>query len=137
VALDVGTNQLDWSLRSDPRVISMEKTDIRDYKPKLFFDLIVCDLSFVSLRKIIGPVLEAIPQFETVFLFLVKPQFELQKSRVPSGGIVTNPEDRKASVKTIIEALEERGLVVSAPFDCPLLGRHGNQETFLFAKRSP
>lgn len=135
VALDVGTNQLDWSLRSNPQVTSLEKTDIRDYCPDRNFNLIVCDLSFISLKKIIPPMVAKHQRIGTLFLFLVKPQFELPANKIPPGGVITNIEDRKASVEEIFQTLKAEGLFLKKPFDCPILGRNGNQETFILAER--
>ena len=136
-AVDVGTNQLDWSLRSDERVTCLEKTDIRQYIPDRDFSLVVCDISFISLLKVIKPFFSHQKAKETKYLFLVKPQFEMREEDVPKGGIIENKEDRKLCVLRVKEGLLAEGLHVRDPFDCPVPGRNGNQETFLLAEKKP
>src|SRR4029077_21140308 len=93
-AVDVGTNQLAWKLRTDPRVISMEKTNIRDVTRALVseaIDLIVCDASFIGLRTAL-PAALALARPGAHLGGLIKPQFEVGKGRVGKGGIVREPE---------------------------------------------
>jgi 23S rRNA (cytidine1920-2'-O)/16S rRNA (cytidine1409-2'-O)-methyltransferase len=93
-AVDVGTNQLDWKLRSDPRVVSMEQVNLRYWDPARLPELcrlLVADLSFISLRLVIPPLIPSLaPGADAVLL--VKPQFEAGKREVGSGGIVRDPE---------------------------------------------
>ena len=102
-AVDVGTNQLAWKLRSDPRVVSMEKTNIRDVTRAQVLepvDLIVCDASFIGLRTALPNALVlAAPGAHLVAL--IKPQFEVGKGRVGKGGIVREPELHQEVVETI------------------------------------
>lgn len=138
-ALDVGTNQLVWKLRSDPRVVSKENCNVRHLKPEDVgekVDLIVADVSFISLTLVLPPALQLLkPGGDAVVL--VKPQFELSREEVGRGGIVREPElHRKACAK--IEAfvlarpeLEWRGIM-----DSPITGTDGNREFLaLFQKR--
>src|SRR5260370_2714803 len=102
-AVDVGTNQLAWKLRSDPRVISMEKTNIRDVTPVQIpepIDLIVCDASFIGLRTAL-PAALALAARGAHLVALIKPQFEVGKGRVGKGGIVRDPELHKEVCDTI------------------------------------
>src|SRR5208282_5029290 len=92
-AVDVGTNQLHWNLRSDPRVVSLEQVNLRTWDPSRLPErcrLLVADLSFISLRLAIPPVLASLePGADAVLL--VKPQFEAGREEVGSGGIVRDP----------------------------------------------
>jgi 23S rRNA (cytidine1920-2'-O)/16S rRNA (cytidine1409-2'-O)-methyltransferase len=129
-AVDVGTNQLHWKLRSDPRVVSMEQVNLRLWDPALIAErcqLLVADLSFISLRLAIPPVLPSLtPAAEAVLL--VKPQFEAGRGDVGQGGIVRDPAvHRRVLVDTWAffagTALRPRALAVS-----PIKGGEGNTE---------
>jgi 23S rRNA (cytidine1920-2'-O)/16S rRNA (cytidine1409-2'-O)-methyltransferase len=128
-AIDVGTNQLAWKLRSDPRVISMEKTNIREVTRQQVpepIDLIVCDASFISLRT-------ALPA--ALALALIKPQFEVGKGRVGKGGIVRDPALHEEVCKAITDWLATQpGWSVLGITDSPIEGAEGNKE-FLIAGR--
>ena len=134
-AIDVGTNQLAWKLRSDPRVISMEKTNIRDITRQEVPDpieLIVCDASFIGLRTALPAALAlAVPGAHLVAL--IKPQFEVGKGRVGKGGIVREPELHAEVCATITEWLAAQpGWNVLGITDSPIEGAEGNKE-FLIA----
>jgi 23S rRNA (cytidine1920-2'-O)/16S rRNA (cytidine1409-2'-O)-methyltransferase len=129
-AVDVGTNQLHWKLRSDPRVASMEQVNLRTWDPGAIPErcqLLVADLSFISLRLAIPPVLPSLePGAEAVLL--VKPQFEAGRDDVGAGGIVRDPEvHRRVLVETwrffADTALHPQALAVS-----PIKGGEGNTE---------
>jgi 23S rRNA (cytidine1920-2'-O)/16S rRNA (cytidine1409-2'-O)-methyltransferase len=134
-AVDVGTNQLAWKLRSDPRVISMEKTNIRDVTRAQIpepVDLIVCDASFISLAKVLDRALD-FARPGAGLIALVKPQFEVGKGRVGKGGIVREPELHQEVVDTITAWLgEQPGWTVIGVTDSPITGADGNKE-FLIA----
>ena len=135
-AVDVGTNQLHWKLRSDPRVISMEQVNLRTWDPSLIPErcqLLVADLSFISLRLAIPPVLPSlVPGADAVLL--VKPQFEAGRDDVGAGGIVRDPAIHR---RVLVEAwtyfagteLRPRALAVS-----PIKGGEGNTEFLLWLK---
>jgi 23S rRNA (cytidine1920-2'-O)/16S rRNA (cytidine1409-2'-O)-methyltransferase len=134
-AIDVGTNQLAWRLRIDPRVISMEKTNIRDITCKEVpepIELIVCDASFIGLRTALPAALTlAAPSAHLVAL--IKPQFEVGKGRVGKGGIVREPELHAEVCTTISEWLAgQPGWCVLGVTDSPIEGAEGNKE-FLIA----
>jgi 23S rRNA (cytidine1920-2'-O)/16S rRNA (cytidine1409-2'-O)-methyltransferase len=132
-AVDVGTNQLHWKLRSDPRVVSLEQTNLRLWDPSRVPEpcsLLVADLSFISLRLAIPPVLPSLaPGAEAVLL--VKPQFEAGPADVGKGGIVRNPAVRRRVCEEVWAffagtELRPLGLVPS-----PIRGGEGNVEFLL------
>jgi len=136
-AVDVGTNQLAWKLRSDPRVVSMEQTNIRDVTRAEIpepMDLIVCDASFIGLRTALpNALMLAGPGAHLVAL--IKPQFEVGKGRVGKGGIVREPELHQEVVDTITRWLAEQpGWSVLGVTGSPITGADGNKE-FLIAGR--
>ncbi|MFN8012404.1 MAG: TlyA family RNA methyltransferase [Holophagaceae bacterium] len=135
-AVDVGTNQLHWKLRSDARVVSLEQTNLRLWDPARLPEpcsLLVADLSFISLRLAIPPVLASLePGADAVLL--VKPQFEAGPADVGKGGIVRDPAVRRRVCQEIWAffagtALRPRGLARS-----PILGGEGNVEFLLHAR---
>jgi 23S rRNA (cytidine1920-2'-O)/16S rRNA (cytidine1409-2'-O)-methyltransferase len=136
-ALDVGRGQLADSLRSDPRVVSMERTHARrlqssDPDPITLpepVSLAVADVSFISLTQVIGGIAEQVePGGEIVAL--VKPQFESQPRDVP-GGVVRDPAVSRAAIDRVREHAQSLGLSVRGEVESPLLGPAGNRETFL------
>jgi 23S rRNA (cytidine1920-2'-O)/16S rRNA (cytidine1409-2'-O)-methyltransferase len=134
-AIDVGTNQLAWKLRQDPRVISMEKTNIRNITPKEVpepVDIIVCDASFIGLRTAL-PAALALAAPGAHLVALIKPQFEVGKGRVGKGGIVRDPALHEEVCTTISQWLAEQpGWHVLGIVDSPIEGAEGNKE-FLIA----
>ena len=133
-AVDVGTNQLAWKLRQDPRVVSMEKTNIRDVTAAQIpepVDLIVCDASFIGLRTAL-PAALALAAPGAHLAALIKPQFEVGKGRVGKGGIVREPELHKEVCDTIAAWLAEQpGWTVLGVTDSPITGAEGKIEKFL------
>jgi 23S rRNA (cytidine1920-2'-O)/16S rRNA (cytidine1409-2'-O)-methyltransferase len=134
-AVDVGTNQLAWKLRSDPRVVSMEKTNMREVTRALIPEpvaLIVCDASFIGLRTVL-PAALALAAPEAHLVALIKPQFEVGKGRVGKGGIVREPELHEEVCATISQWLAEQpGWRVLGVTESPITGAEGNRE-FLIA----
>ena len=135
-AVDAGTNQLAWKLRSDPRVFSMEKTNIRELALPQHVDLIVCDVSFIGLRTALPRALElAAPGAHLVAL--IKPQFEVGKGRVGKGGIVREPELHREVVDTISGWLAAQpAWTVLGVIDSPITGTDGNKEFLISARRA-
>lgn len=137
-ALDVGTNQLAWKIRSDPRVVSREKFNVRHMRPEDIdglVDLIVADVSFISLTLVLPPALEILrPGGRAVVL--VKPQFELSPEEVGKGGIVREPERHQKACDKIEafvrsrSSLEWLGLIES-----PIQGTDGNREFLAYFRR--
>jgi 23S rRNA (cytidine1920-2'-O)/16S rRNA (cytidine1409-2'-O)-methyltransferase len=139
VAVDVGYGQLAWGLRSDPRVTVLDRTNVRDLTLDLVGDpvqLIVGDLSFISLRLVLDAVIGvADPTGDLVLM--VKPQFEVGKDRVGKGGVVRDPELRAEAVVAVADALDSRGWGVREVAVSPLPGPSGNVEYFVWARRGP
>lgn len=138
VALDVGTNQLDWRLRRDPRVESRERTNARQLRAEdLPFppEIITVDVSFISVRLLL-PALTAALARGGMLVILIKPQFEAGRAKVGKGGVVRDEAARQAAVESVRQAVSAAGLKVVGVVASPLLGREGNQE-FLLAARAP
>jgi 23S rRNA (cytidine1920-2'-O)/16S rRNA (cytidine1409-2'-O)-methyltransferase len=137
-AVDVTVNQLAWKLQRDPRVIRIEK-NARELAPANVpepADLVVVDVSFISVAKVIGPAAAAArPGAE--LLILVKPQFELRREDVGRGGIVRDPKLHEEAVARAKQAAESAGLEVLGMRPSRLTGAEGNQEFFLHARRRP
>jgi 23S rRNA (cytidine1920-2'-O)/16S rRNA (cytidine1409-2'-O)-methyltransferase len=129
-AIDVGHNQLDWRLRNDPRVEMREGVNARYLRPDDFpvkFDLIVVDVSFISLTKVLAtlvPLMTAAGQL----IALIKPQFEVGKREVGSGGIVKDPAQHQRVVKEVSDFAGTVGLMRKALLESPIHGAEGNVE---------
>ena len=132
-AVDVGTNQLHWRLRSDPRVVSMEQVNLRLWDPACIPErcrLLVADLSFISLRLAIPPVLPSLePGAEAVLL--VKPQFEAGRGDVGAGGIVRDPAVHRRVLVEIWDFFAATELRPQALALSPIKGGEGNTEFLL------
>jgi 23S rRNA (cytidine1920-2'-O)/16S rRNA (cytidine1409-2'-O)-methyltransferase len=136
VALDVGYGQLAWELRTDARVTVMEKTNVRELDPDLLPyrpSLLTADLSFISLRTVVGPLIRsAEPQADLVLL--IKPQFEARRDQVERGGVVRDPDAWRRAIEGVADGTRaaeavNRGLIVS-----PVKGPAGNVEFLLHAQ---
>jgi len=130
VAVDVGYGQLDWSLRQDPRVDVREKINARYLSPEDFdcrFDLIVADVSFISLTMIL-PVVPPLAVPSGVVIVLIKPQFEVGKGQVGKGGIVRDAETQARVVDEIVRFAERLGMQSRGSIESPILGAEGNRE---------
>lgn len=137
LAIDVGYGQLDPSLREDPRVEVLERTNIRDFSPgddRPRFDLLLADLSFISLRLVL-PRLRDLVRPGGRLLLLVKPQFELDRSEVGRGGVVRDPALREEAVARVRRAAEAIGLRSVGEVESSLAGPKGNRERFLLLLR--
>ncbi len=128
-ALDVGRGLIHWRLRSDPRVVVIERTNARDLEsfPEPV-SLVVADLSFISLEKVLPAVRQAAPEAEVVALF--KPQFEVGKSQVGKGGIVRDPLVIEGALGRFRTWCGGHGYVVAGEAASELKGAEGNQEYF-------
>ncbi|MDH5511467.1 MAG: TlyA family RNA methyltransferase [Nitrospinota bacterium] len=132
-AVDVGRNQLDYRLRKDPRVICLEKTNARDLGAHLIrdrIDLLVADVSFISLKLVIPPALPLLAPGARLLL-LVKPQFEAGRESVGKGGLVRDDRVRMHTVDQVREFFEKMGLVCQGSVPSPIQGAKGNVEYFL------
>ncbi len=138
-AVDVGTNQLAWKLRSDPRVVSIEKTNMRDVKRALIpqpVELIVCDASFIGLRTVL-PAALALAAPGAHLAALIKPQFEVGKGRVGKGGIVREPALHVEVCGTVSDWLgAQPGWRVLGVVESPITGAEGNKEFLISAQFS-
>ena len=138
-AVDVGRGQLAWKLRGDPRVILLERVNARDLTSALVpeqIDLVVCDVSFISLRLALPPAL-ALAAPGARLLALIKPQFEVGRDQVGKGGIVRDPGARRAVCEHIAAWVAARpGWRVSGLIESPIAGAEGNLEYLLAAVRS-
>ena len=135
-ALDVGHGQLDWKLRSDPRVLVLEKINARALTPRTFpddfrtFDIITIDVSFISLRQIL-PVLPPLLAGGGDVVALVKPQFEAGRAEVGKGGIVRDPAVHARVVEDVTAAAAGFGFRRAAVVESPITGMEGNREFLL------
>lgn len=136
--VDVGYGQLAWQLRNDPRIILLERTNIRhlerDRIPEVI-GLATIDASFISLQKVIPKVIEFLQPGGWV-LALVKPQFEVGKGEVGKGGIVREDAKRMGAVNAVKAFAEEAGLMINGLFQSPVKGQKGNIEYFLYMRRN-
>ncbi len=137
--VDVGTNQLAWKLRSDPRVVSMEKTNMRAVTRAQIpeaIDLVVCDASFIGLATVL-PAALALAGPGAHLAALIKPQFEVGNGRVGKGGIVREPELHKEVVDTVQAWLGgQPGWTVLGVTESPITGAEGNKEFLIGARFS-
>jgi 23S rRNA (cytidine1920-2'-O)/16S rRNA (cytidine1409-2'-O)-methyltransferase len=137
-AIDVGYGQLAWQLRQDPRVVKLERCNVRyltsEQVPELV-DLAVIDTSFISLTKVIPKVLEFVKGGGEL-LALIKPQFEVGRGQVGKGGVVRDPELHRQVLKNIEQFCEGQGVEVRGVKESSLLGPKGNREFFIYAVKS-
>lgn len=137
-AIDVGTGQLDWKLRNDPRVIVREQFNAR-YLSRTEVpepvSLAVCDVSFISVTMIV-PVLPDLLSECGEMIILVKPQFELERNQVGKGGIVRDPALHELAQARVDRAVRALGFTTKLT-PSPILGAEGNQEWLLYAERCP
>ena len=136
-AVDVGHGQLDWTLRNDPRVVVMERTNARHLKPEDIadpIDMITCDASFIGLETVLPPAM-ALAAPNAILVALIKPQFEVGKGRVGKGGVVRDPALHEEVCERIAAWLGGReGWAVLGVTESPIKGPEGNRE-FLIAAR--
>lgn len=132
-AVDVGYGQLDWTLRNDPRVVNLERTNIRYIEPELIpelADLITIDVSFISLG-LVFPVIPGLLNKTGIVVCLVKPQFEAGKDRVGKKGVVREPEIHREVLKSCVNSASVAGLNCTGITYSPIKGPQGNIEYFL------
>ncbi len=137
VAVDVGYGQLAWSLQSDERVVVHDRTNIRDLTPELIggpVDVVVGDLSFISLRLVLDALI-GVTAPDGDLALMVKPQFEVGKERLGKGGVVREASYRVDAVVGVAQAAAERGWGAVAVAVSPLPGPSGNVEYFLWLRR--
>ena len=141
VALDVGHGQLDWKIRTDPRVVVIERTNARTLTPDVLpeaaraFDLVTIDVSFISLRQI----LPAVPRLLLAgadLIALVKPQFEAGRAEVGKGGIVKDVTVHERVIAEVTAAANALGLERAGITDSPITGMEGNREFLVHLRQS-
>jgi 23S rRNA (cytidine1920-2'-O)/16S rRNA (cytidine1409-2'-O)-methyltransferase len=135
VAVDVGYGQLAWPLRNDPRVTVLERTNVRVLEPDALPyrpDLVVADLSFISLRTVL-PSLAALASRPADVVLLVKPQFEAGRADVGKGGVVRDPGVWRRVLGEVVDALRAVGAEPCGVMASPILGPAGNAEFLLYA----
>lgn len=133
VAVDVGHDQLVPALRADPRVTVVEGCNVRDLRPEDLErapDVVVADLSFISLTTVL-PAVAGVVRPGTDLLLMVKPQFEVGRERLGSGGVVRDPALHREAVTGVVETAARLGLVPRAVVPSPLPGPSGNREHFV------
>ena len=137
IAVDVGYGQLAWELRTDPRVVVLDRTNVRHLTIEQIgepVDLIVADLSFISLTLVL-PALVSVSRTAADFLVMVKPQFEVGRERLGAGGVVRDPQLRKSAVREVADAAYDMGLGCNGVVASSLPGPSGNVEYFLWLRR--
>jgi 23S rRNA (cytidine1920-2'-O)/16S rRNA (cytidine1409-2'-O)-methyltransferase len=136
-AVDVGTNQLAWKLRQDPRITVLEQTNARELMPDLIdrpCDWVVCDASFIGLAKVLDvPLRLASPRCTLVAL--IKPQFEVRREEVGKGGIVRDPALHERVCGEVRDWLEAGGWRIEGIVPSPITGSEGNVEFLVAAQR--
>ena len=135
-AVDVGYGQLAWSLRSDSRVVNLERTNIRHLNPEKLAelpDLAVIDASFISLEKVLPPTLDLLARPAEI-IALIKPQFEVGKGEVGKGGVVRDEAQHEKVKHRIQEFATELGCVVIGIDESPITGPKGNREFLIFLR---
>lgn len=133
IAVDVGTNQLIETLKKDSRVVSLEQTDIRELAPIEPVDLIVIDVSFISLTNIMGALAKwNAPQI----IALIKPQFEVPRAvAARSGGVIKSEFERENAIKKVIQDFEKNGYNQIGIIESPIKGGSGNIEYLVYLRR--
>lgn len=129
-AVDVGHGQLAWKLQQDPRVVNIEKTNIRYLTPDQLGevpDLAVIDASFISLSKVLPPTLALLKPGGRI-IALIKPQFEVGKGEVGKGGVVRDPLAHQKVIEDVSRMAQELGLSVAGVCESPITGADGNRE---------
>jgi 23S rRNA (cytidine1920-2'-O)/16S rRNA (cytidine1409-2'-O)-methyltransferase len=139
--IDVGYGQTAWSLRTDPRVVLRERTNLRRLTPDDLYgpddplpDLAVADVSFISLGLVMPAIKALLRQEGSEALLLVKPQFEVGRARVGKGGVVRDPEAHRDALCGVIEAAAPLGWVASGLVGSPITGPAGNHEYLLWLR---
>ena len=138
-AVDVGTNQLAWKLRSDPRVGVHEQTNARELTSDLILepiDIVVCDASFISLDKVLDAAL-GLAKPRAKLVALIKPQFEAGREEVGKGGVVRDPDVHQRVCRQAADWVRSKGWDVLGIEQSPITGPEGNVEFLLGAVKSP
>jgi 23S rRNA (cytidine1920-2'-O)/16S rRNA (cytidine1409-2'-O)-methyltransferase len=136
VAVDVAYGQLAWELRTDPRVTVLEKTNVRELDPELLPyrpSLVTADLSFISLRLTVGPLIQ-VSEARADLVLLIKPQFEAGRKHVGRGGVVRDPSTWRRAIAEVADATRSAGAGIAGLIVSPVKGPAGNVEFLLHAE---
>jgi 23S rRNA (cytidine1920-2'-O)/16S rRNA (cytidine1409-2'-O)-methyltransferase len=136
-ALDVGYGQLAWKLRTDTRVVCIERTNIRYFEGAGIedaIDMATVDAAFISLKLVIPAVLKLIKQNNAVIIALIKPQFEAGRGEVEKHGVIKKPEVHQRVIDEMKEFCRGLDLTVVGVVESPLVGPKGNKEFFIYLK---
>ncbi|HEX9955048.1 MAG TPA: TlyA family RNA methyltransferase [Allosphingosinicella sp.] len=136
-AVDVGTNQLAWKLRQDPRVVVHEQTNARYLTDEIVsepVDIVVCDASFIGLAKVLDTAIDFAKPGGRL-LALVKPQFEAERGEIGKGGVVRDPAVHERVCAAAADWIASRGWAVEGLVQSPITGPEGNVEFLLAARR--
>ncbi len=133
LAVEVGTNQLHPSLRQDPRIELHEKTDIRDFQTEQKIDLVVADVSFISLRELL-PSIKKLCHKQTDLILMVKPQFEAAADNLKHKGVIKNDKIRREILKNFETWAVQHGFYIVDKADSDVAGGKGNLERFYHLK---
>ena len=138
-AIDVGYGQLAWKLRSDERVVNMERTNVRyleaDSLPEKV-DVVTIDVAFISLDKVLPAVKKIIADDGIVIIALIKPQFEAGKENVGKKGVVRDPQVHLTVINSVIATARELGFKIAGLDYSPVKGPEGNIEYLLYLKNA-
>jgi len=137
-AVDVGYGQMAWKIRQDPRVVTIERVNIRAIEPSLVpetVDMAVIDVSFISLEKVIPSILQFL-RTGAELVALIKPQFEVGREQVGKGGIVRDEVARTAAVERVTSFIQEQGFTIAGVIPSPITGQDGNVEFLIYAVKS-
>ncbi len=136
-AIDVGYGQLAWKLQQDPRVVSMERTNIRTVTPDQLdelSDLAVIDASFIALSKVLPATVGLLKPGGRI-IALIKPQFEVGKGEVGKGGVVRDPSAHEKVIEDVSQAVLDLGLTVLGRCESPITGADGNREFLILIQK--
>lgn len=138
-SVDVGYGQLAWSLRTDPRVTNMERTNIRfvtaESTDNVYLDFASVDVSFISL-KLIFPVLQILLKENGEFVCLIKPQFEAGREKVGKNGVIREPQTHVEVIESVTKYAKENGFIIKGLDYSPIKGPKGNIEYLLYAAKT-
>lgn len=138
-ALDVGYGQLDWKLRNDPRVVCLERTNIRYFEPEQLgekVDIITVDVSFIS-TGLVFPVIKDMLKNDGIIISLIKPQFEAGRDKVGKKGVVRDPDTHREVLSKCIASARRENLVCTGITYSPITGPQGNIEFFIRLEKEP
>ena len=141
--IDVGYGQTAWKIRNNPKVILIERSNIRNLKPldlnskeNLLPNFVVADLSFISLKLVFEPINNLLAGNFIEGIFLIKPQFEVGKDRVSKGGVVKKAEYHIEAIQSVINAAQELQWNIKGLLASPLVGPAGNHEYLAWMSKS-